>query len=77
MTKEWTIPDLLQLSGGYWSTCALHAGVKLDIFSIVEGTARTAPEVAQLSPPGLAFAIAINSRTFLIGSDGWETSTKG
>ena len=35
-TTEWTIPDLLQLSGGYWSTCALHAGVKLDIFSVLE-----------------------------------------
>ena len=45
---EWSIPDLLQLSGGYWSTCALHAGVKLDIFSIVDGTGRTAAEVAQL-----------------------------
>ena len=45
---EWTIPDLLQLSGGYWSACALHAGVKLDIFSALDGTARTAEEVAQL-----------------------------
>ena len=32
-SKEWTIPDLLQLSGGYWSACALHAGVALDIFT--------------------------------------------
>jgi len=47
-TTEWTIPDLLQLSGGYWSACALHAGVKLDIFSVLEGTALTAVEVAQL-----------------------------
>lgn len=47
-TTEWTIPDLLQLSGGYWSTCALHAGVRLDIFSVLDGTARTAAEVAQL-----------------------------
>jgi len=47
-TTEWTIPDLLQLSGGYWSTCALHAGVKLDIFSALDGSPRTAGEVAQL-----------------------------
>ena len=45
---EWTIPDLLQLSGGYWSTCALHAGVKLDIFSVLDGTERTVEEVALL-----------------------------
>ncbi|NTV50139.1 MAG: methyltransferase [Geobacteraceae bacterium] len=47
-TTVWTIPDLLLLSGGYWSTCALHAGVKLDIFSALDGTASTAVEVAQL-----------------------------
>jgi hypothetical protein len=45
---EWTIPDLLQLSGGYWSACALHAGVKLDFFSALDGTAQTAEEIAAL-----------------------------
>lgn len=47
-TTEWTIPDLLQLSGGYWSTCALHAGVKLDIFSVLDGSPLTAAEVSEL-----------------------------
>ena len=45
---EWNIPDLLELSGGYWSTCALHTAVKLDIFTALDGTFRTADEVAQL-----------------------------
>jgi hypothetical protein len=31
--KSWIPADLLQLSGGYWSACALHAGVKLDVFT--------------------------------------------
>lgn len=59
-TNEWTIPDLLQLSGGYWSTCALHAGVKLDIFSALDGSPRTAAEVAQLrvsDPRGTAMLL--------------------
>ena len=43
---QWTIPDLLQLSGGYWSTCALHAGVKLDVFTALSDTSMTAEEVA-------------------------------
>lgn len=30
---EWNVPDLLQLSGGYWAACALHASVRLDLFS--------------------------------------------
>jgi hypothetical protein len=59
-TTEWTIPDLLQLSGGYWSTCALHAGVRLDIFSVLDDIPRTAAEVAQLrnsDPRGTAMLL--------------------
>lgn len=44
----WTIPDLLQLSGGYWNACALHAGIKLDVFSRLAGTVASAEEVALL-----------------------------
>ncbi|MBC8016911.1 MAG: SAM-dependent methyltransferase [Verrucomicrobia bacterium] len=40
---DWNPAELLQLSGGYWSACALHAGVKLDLFS----HAGTASELAQ------------------------------
>lgn len=39
----WNPAELLQLSGSYWSACALHAGVKLDLFS----HAGTLPELAQ------------------------------
>lgn len=45
---EWTIADLLQLSGGYWGVCALHAGVKLEIFTAIDNVARSADEVAQI-----------------------------
>lgn len=45
-TKEWTVADLLQLSGGYWSVCALHAGVKLDLFTPLSQRRHTAPELA-------------------------------
>ena len=44
--KYWTIPELLEVSGGYWSTCALHAGVKLDVFTHVASAPLTADEVA-------------------------------
>ena len=39
----WNPAELLKLSGGYWSACALHAGVKLDLFS----HAGTLSELAQ------------------------------
>ncbi|HXC93202.1 MAG TPA: methyltransferase [Geobacteraceae bacterium] len=44
--SEWTIPDLLQLSGSYWGVCSLHAGVRLDVFTALNGAARSAEEVA-------------------------------
>jgi hypothetical protein len=47
-TTEWTIPDLLQIASGYWSTCALHTAVKLDIFTVLDGGAHSAADVARL-----------------------------
>ena len=36
MTAEELNPEkILQLSGNYWETCTLHAGVKLDVFTII------------------------------------------
>ncbi|MFH2203034.1 MAG: methyltransferase [Elusimicrobiota bacterium] len=35
--NAWNPGRLLQLSGGYWSTCALHAGVKLGVFTALAG----------------------------------------
>lgn len=37
--EEWNPGRLLEISGGYWGTCALHAGVKLDVFTAVGGGA--------------------------------------
>jgi O-methyltransferase domain/Dimerisation domain len=45
-SNEWTAGDLLELSGHFWKTCALHAGVKLGVFSKVGSEALTAEEVA-------------------------------
>ena len=42
----WTPADLLQLSGGYWSACALHASVRLDIFTPLVERSLTAEELA-------------------------------
>lgn len=46
--KEWNIADLLQLSGGYWGACALHAGVKLDVFTPLAEGPLSASELADL-----------------------------
>ncbi len=38
---------LLKISGYFWKTCTLHAGVKLDIFSIIGDERLNAEEVAR------------------------------
>jgi len=45
--EPWTAERLLQTSGSYWATCALHAGVKLDLFSQLETGPATAAELAR------------------------------
>ena len=43
---NWTPPQLLQLSDAYWSTCTLHAAVKLDVFTPLAAETLTAEELA-------------------------------
>lgn len=42
----WTPKSILELSGAYWRTCALHAAVKLGIFTELEGEGHTAEQLA-------------------------------
>lgn len=55
-----TPSELLQLSGGYWSICALHAAVKLDVFTQLADGKLTASEIAHLTgsdPRGMAMLL--------------------
>ncbi len=53
---DWHPGSLLELSGSYWKTCALHTGVKLDVFTAI-GTRRCSREdlgrLIQADPEGL------------------------
>ena len=44
---EWNAGKLLALSGKYWETCTLHAGVKLDVFSEIDHEDVSADELAE------------------------------
>jgi SAM-dependent methyltransferase len=60
--KSWTPAELLQLSGGYWSACALHAGVKLDVFTPLADGSHGAPELAdRLRIPARGLAMLLNA----------------
>jgi ubiquinone/menaquinone biosynthesis C-methylase UbiE len=48
MTEQsWNPQTLLELSNGYWHTCALHAAVKLDLFSALSDQALRVEELAE------------------------------
>jgi SAM-dependent methyltransferase len=71
--NTWTIPDLLQLSGAYWGACALHAGVRLDIFTPLKAGARSAAEVAgerSLDPRATAMLLDALSAMGLLTKQG-------
>jgi hypothetical protein len=59
---NWNPAELLQLSGGYWSACAVHAGVKLNIFSLA-GTADELAVAAACDARGLE--MLLNAMTAL------------
>jgi SAM-dependent methyltransferase len=44
--QEWNPGKLLEISGSYWKTCALHAGVKLGLFSVIGDNELAAEDVA-------------------------------
>jgi hypothetical protein len=43
---EWTPQTLLDLSGKYWASFALHAGVELDIFTLLDAEGMTEEEIS-------------------------------
>ena len=45
-TQDWNPGTLLELSGYFWKTCTLHAGIKLDLFTIIGDRQLTGKEIA-------------------------------
>lgn len=46
--KTWDIGRILETAGAYWQICALHTGVKLNVFTVLDNNASlTAEEVAR------------------------------
>jgi hypothetical protein len=69
----WTPPELLKMSGSYWEACALHAGVKLDLFTPLTKGPATAAELARqlgLDVRGLAMLLDALAALELLAKDG-------
>ncbi len=46
MTSDWTAERLQKLSSGYWESLALHAGVALDLFTVLGEERMSARQIA-------------------------------
>lgn len=69
----WTPPELLKMSGSYWSACALHAGVKLDLFTPLCEVPATAAQLAVrhgLDERGLAMLLDALAALELLDKEG-------
>ncbi len=69
----WSPPELLKMSGSYWETCALHAGVKLDLFTPLSEEPATAAELASLlalDERGLGMLLDALAALELLNKDG-------
>jgi hypothetical protein len=56
--------EILELSGYYWKTCTLHAGVRLEVFTAIGGETLTAGEIAhKLKADERALAMLLNALT--------------
>jgi hypothetical protein len=44
--REWHPGELLEMSGYFWRTCVLHAGVKLDLFTTIGAKPMSAEEAS-------------------------------
>ena len=61
MSKEWTLPDILQLAGVYKEACALQSAVVLDVFSVLDALLAKQEKV---SVAELGVALECNERAF-------------
>lgn len=46
-TDDWNAEKLLQTAGSYWEACTLHAGVRLELFTLIGDRRVLAEELAQ------------------------------
>ena len=81
MEKEKLTPgNLIEISGGYWKTCALHAAVKLDVFTIIGDAQITGETVAQKTDADArAMAMLLNALVamdLLLKTDNHFTNTE-
>lgn len=64
MVHRWSANELLRTSNSYWRSCTLQAGVRLDLFTLLDGGWHALQELAdQLSADRRGLAYLLNALT--------------
>lgn len=64
--SDWNAEKLTAISGSYWQVCAIHASVKIGLFTAISDSAKTASEIAaQISTESRATAMLLDACTAL------------
>jgi len=78
-TRKWTKEEFLKTSSYYWQTCTLHAGVQLDIFSIIDSGSLSAQQISEQTesdPRNLSILLnALTAMGLLIHKKGSYSNT--
>jgi SAM-dependent methyltransferase len=63
---NWNPGTLLKMSGSYWQTCALHTGIKLDIFTAIGSGTLTCDQINErLGVDGRGLGLLLNALSAL------------
>ncbi len=81
-TTEWNPGTILETSGSYWRACALHAGVKLDLFTAIGDKTVDAQKIAKktgVAKRGLEMLLNALSAMNLLNksSEGYKNTQAG
>ncbi len=79
MRKEWTVGDLLGTSNAYWRGCALQAGVRLEIFTVINNQSMNLYSISELigsDPRGTEHLLnALCAMGLLVKNEGLYSNT--
>ncbi len=79
--REWNPGKILEIAGRYWETCALHAAVKLDIFTIIGDSRVTAGTIAEKAGTDIdavsRLLDVLTATGFLVKADDMYENTEG
>ena len=68
--QPWTVERILQTTGAYWASCALHGAVALDVFTCIGDQWSAGKSLARQLNVAEAFLLARMEKIAFLGFQG-------